>query len=187
MNADFPQLKTARLQLREIRASDAAALYLIHSDALGMRWFGVDPLTAPAQAELLADQFASAFAAGTGMRWAIVRHGEDQLIGTCGLFRWNRNWRSCLIGYELARPMQRRGYMREALHAVFDYGFGPMALHRIQAESHADNTASISVLTSCAFRFEGIHREQGFWHGTYHDLNCYGLLTQDWAAHRNQR
>ena len=185
MSTEFPQLKTARLLLREIRATDASALYTIHSDAPAMRWFGVDPLTQPAQAEVLAAQFASAFGAGTGMRWAIVRRDDDQLIGTCGLFRWNRNWRSCLIGYELAHAMQRRGYMREALGAVLDYGFGTMALHRIQAESHADNAASVGLLETSGFQFEGIHREQGFWSGQFHDLRCYGLLAREWAAHQS--
>lgn len=184
MSSEFPILETARLQLREVRASDAPALFAIHSDAPGMRWYGIDPLTRPAQAEQLATVFAGVFTAGVGARWAVVRRGEDELIGTCGLFGWNRIWRASLLGYELAARMQRRGYMREALQAVLDYGFGPMALHRIQAQCHADNLASIGLLNGLAFRFEGVNRELGFWSGAYHDLNCYGLLAQDWAAHR---
>ena len=43
-DAPFPSLSTARLQLREIVASDAPALLAIHGDREAMKWFGTDPL-----------------------------------------------------------------------------------------------------------------------------------------------
>jgi [ribosomal protein S5]-alanine N-acetyltransferase len=178
----FPHLHTPRLHLRQIVPGDAAALFAIHSDIDWMRWYGVDPLTAPEQAGELAELFAGWFQAGTGFRWALERLSDRRLIGTCGLFRWNRSWHNCVIGYELLRGCHGQGYMREALTAVLDYGFHAMDLHRIQAETHADNLASIGLATRLGFHFEGVHREQAFWGGRFHDLNCYSLLKREWLA-----
>lgn len=178
----FPALRTQRLQLRQILLSDAPALFAIHSDVEWMRWYGVEPVSEMAQAEQLAELFAGWFHAGTGFRWGLECLQDRRLIGTCGLFRWNRSWGNCVIGYEIARDRQAQGYMREALAAVLDYGFNSMHLHRIQAETHPQNLASIGLATRLGFRFEGVHREQAYWNGRFHDLNCYSLLENEWRA-----
>lgn len=182
----FPLLHTRRLNLRQIVPADAPALFSIHSDVEWMQWYGVDPITSLVEAEHLADLFASWFVAGTGFRWALERKQDRQLIGTCGLFRWNKSWRNCVIGYEIKRAHQRQGYMREAVSAILDYGFDVMSLHRVQAETHPDNQASIGLATRLGFRFEGVHREQAYWDGRFHDLNCYSLLQHDWHILRQR-
>jgi [ribosomal protein S5]-alanine N-acetyltransferase len=180
----FPELLTDRLRLRQLSPVDAPALFTIHSDQEWMRWYGVDPVKDAAEAVQLAELFAGWFHAGTGFRWGLERVEDRRLIGTCGLFRWNRSWRNCVIGYEIARDCQGQGYMREALTAMLDYGFNIMRLHRVQAETHPDNAPSIGLATRLGFRFEGIHREQAYWDGRFHDLNCYSLLEKDWSAVR---
>ena len=182
MSNAFPQLHTRRLNLRQIVRADAPALFSIHSDVDWMRWYGVDPITSLVEAEHLADLFAGWFTAGTGFRWALVRRQDRRLIGTCGLFRWNKSWRNCVIGYEIQRDHHGQGYMREAVAAVLNFGFDVMSLHRVQAETHPDNVASIGLATRLGFRFEGVHREQAYWNGHFHDLNCYSLLESDWRA-----
>ncbi|TFV88935.1 N-acetyltransferase [Oxalobacteraceae bacterium OM1] len=180
----FPELRTARLTLRDITRADAPALFAIHSDREWMRWYGVEPLTEPEQGEQLADLFHGWFEGGTGFRWGLERRSDGRLIGTCGLFRWNRSWHNCVIGYEIARDCQRQGYTREAATAILDYGFGVMRVHRVQAETHPDNAASIALATKLGFVLEGTHREQAYWGGHFHDLHCYSLLEQDWYLQR---
>lgn len=182
MHQSFPQLLTPRMRLRQITSSDAPALFAIHSDTEWMQWYGTDPLTTQNQAYELAQLFASWFPAGTGFRWGLERRLDGRLIGTCGLFRWNKSWRNCLISYEIARDCKSQGYMREAVTAVLGYGFEHMKLHRVQAETHPANTSSITLALRLGFRFEGIHREQAYWSGRYHDLNCYSLLESEWAS-----
>lgn len=182
MNRHFPTLGTERLRLRQIRRSDTDALFRIHSDVKWMRWYGIDPIVERWQAEQLAEMFAGWFTAGTGLRWALERRQDGRFIGTCGLFRWNKSWRNCVIGYEISHDCRRQGYMREALGAIIEYGFNVMNLHRIQAETHPDNAASIRLAMRLGFEFEGVHREQAFWSGRFHDLNCYSLLDRDWFA-----
>ncbi|NEX59792.1 GNAT family N-acetyltransferase [Noviherbaspirillum galbum] len=186
MNKHFPILRSPRLRLRALTPADGPALFAIHSDAEWMRWYGVDPLVDEAQGQQLAELFAGWFTAGTGYRWALERKEDKRLIGTCGLFRWNKSWHNCVTGYEIARDCQGQGYMREALEVILDFGFNMMMVHRIQAETHPDNLASIALLERLGFRFEGMHREQAFWGGRFYDLNCFSLLEQEWRAGKRE-
>src|SRR5438093_1248877 len=130
MSAIFPILETSRLRLRELTPADAPALLRIHSDAETMRWFGVDPMQSVEEAERIIDAFNGWFVASSGIRWGLElrdhkrdgMRGSDRLIGTCGLLRWNKNWRHCALGYELARDCHGQGYMREALTEVLNFG-----------------------------------------------------------------
>ena len=179
--SDFPRQETQRLVLREIVAADAAAIFSIHGDANVMRYFGADPMTELAQATALVETFARwRDEENSGIRWGIEHNG--QLIGSCGLFRWNHAWHSAMVGYELASSAWRQGLMQEALAAILPYGFNAMNLNRIEAQIHPDNTASLKLMPKLGFSHEGQLREAGFWGGQFHDFVQFGLLRRDVIA-----
>ncbi|BEV47732.1 GNAT family protein [Burkholderia contaminans] len=151
----------------------------MHGDAEGMRWFGTDPMTDIGEADKLIQVFADWRRSGSGVRWAVERLSDGHLLGTCGLFRWNRNWRSCAVGYELATFARGKGYMNEALSAAIDYGFDTMQINRIEAQVHPQNASSIQVLETLGFVREGYQRQAGYWRGAYHDLLQFSLLRSD--------
>ena len=111
-----------------------------------------------------------------GTRWGIQRGDDDRLLGSVGLFSWNRQWRKCSVGYELAPEAQHQGLMREALGAVLPWGFEHMMLHRIEALIHPDNLASITLVRGLGFVEEGRLREVGRWGGQQHDMLMFSLL-----------
>ncbi len=122
--SDFPTLETDRLLLRELVADDAPALFAIHGDAPAMRWYGADPMVDVRQAQRLIEIFAGwRQMPNPGVRWGIERKSDASLVGTCGLFKWNRGWRTCTVGYELARAARGAGLMAEALSAALGVGF----------------------------------------------------------------
>lgn len=179
----FPTLRTERLLLREILPEDAEALFAIHGDAENMRWFGTDPLPDLAAAESLVNTFAGLRKlANPGVRWGLQRHGQPGLIGSCGLFGWNRNWHKCSTGYELAPSLRGQGLMREALQAAIAWGFEAMELNRIEAQIHPSNTPSQRLVESLGFQFEGLQRQVGRWAGAFHDLQMWGLVRSDWEG-----
>ncbi|SDB81283.1 GNAT family N-acetyltransferase [Acinetobacter boissieri] len=178
----FPTLSTDRLVLRELTVEDIPNLRAIHSDVHHMRWFGVDPVVNLSQAENLFQIFQSTFSTGVGVRWAIERRSDNAFLGTCGLFKWNKAWHSCAIGYELASFAQGHGYMREALSTAISYGFNTMKLNRIEAQVHTDNIRSITTLNTLGFICEGLQRQAGYWHNNYHDLYQLSLIRLDYDA-----
>ena len=181
----FPSLSTRRLQLREIVASDAPALLAIHGDAETMKWFGTDPLADLEAAERVIAGFANLRQQPTpGVRWGIVHADPARggaLLGTCGVFRWNRGWRTCLTGYELAHHAQGQGYMTEALRAIYGWAFESMAVDRIEAQVHPLNTPSLALLKKLGFVEEGLMREAGLWMGERRDLVQLGLLRREFV------
>ena len=181
----FPSLSTRRLQLREIVASDAPALLAIHGDAETMKWFGTDPLADLEAAERVIAGFANLRQQPTpGVRWGIVHADPARggaLLGTCGVFRWNRGWRTCLTGYELARHAHGQGYMSEALRAIFAWAFETMEVDRIEAQVHPLNAPSLKLLKRLGFVEEGLLREAGLWMGERRDLVQLGLLRREFV------
>lgn len=181
--SDFPVLETQNLLLREIAETDAEDLLSIHGDAQHMKWFGSDPLTDIDGARRLIQTFATwREEPASGTRWGLQLRSLPGLIGTCGLFRWNRNWRMCVVGYEISPLHQGRGYMSEALAAVLAWGFREMGLNRVEANVHPDNRASLAVLSRLGFVEEGCIREGGYWAGSHHDLMLHSLLKREWRS-----
>ena len=179
----FPQLETTRLHMREIVESDAENLFAIHGDPELMRWFGTEPLKDISASHDLVKIFAGwRTQANPGTRWGIEAKNQQGLIGTCGLFRWDRNYRKCVIGYELASHVHGNGYMREALVAAIEWGFENMSLNRIEAQIHPLNSASIKLIASLRFVEEGHFREAAYWSGQHHDMLQYALLKREWRS-----
>ncbi|MDN3920703.1 GNAT family N-acetyltransferase [Roseateles violae] len=180
--ASFPLLTSARLRLRELTPADAPALFAIHGDAEAMRWFGSDPLQSVAEAEKLVETFAGwRCLPNPGTRWGLERIADGALVGSCGLFAWNRAWRRCTLGYELARAAQGQGLMTEALLTVLAWGFSAdgMGLNRVEAMIHPKNQASLRLAEGLGFRREGLLREVAFWGGRHEDLEMHALLARD--------
>ncbi|RON40799.1 GNAT family N-acetyltransferase [Pseudomonas frederiksbergensis] len=175
--SDFPTLETPRLQLREIVTADAPALLAIHSNKQAMQWFGMDPITEIAQAQALVDTFAeSRTQPNSGIRWGIQDKAHDELLGNCGLFKWNRQWKSCSLGFALGQPAWGKGIMSEALQAMLVWSFEQMQLHRIEATVHPQNQACLKLLERLGFVQEGRLRQAGFWLGEHQDLLQLSLL-----------
>ena len=179
---DFPVLETSRLVLRQLAASDFDALLAIHSDAEHMKWCGTDLPVAANETKQLVEIFESwlTLPAHSGTRWALDLRGQQGIIGTCGLFAWNRPWKCCLIGFEISSTHARRGLMSEALAAITEWGFQTMALNRIGAQVYARNAAANALLAKFGFKREGVLREIGYWCGAHHDLEQYSLLKSEW-------
>lgn len=177
----FPELETNRLRLRELTPADAPTIFAIHGNAPAMRFFGTDPLVNVNEARNLIEKFASWRAMpNPGVRWGLEEKTTSLLVGTCGLFGWNREWCKCGTGYELSPEARGRGYMREALVAVFSWGFAQMHLNRIEAQVHADNAPSLALAEKLGFQREGRLRQVARWGEEFHDLLQLGLLRTDW-------
>ncbi|MBM7112091.1 GNAT family N-acetyltransferase [Archangium primigenium] len=73
------------------------------------------------------------------------------------------------LGFGLDAHHQGLGLMSEAVHAVCDYAFGPLGLHRLQANHLPDNHRSASVLRRTGFTVEGLARQSVLIDGRWRD------------------
>jgi ribosomal-protein-alanine N-acetyltransferase len=186
MNADsvfieFPQLETESLILREIRPSDAEAIFHIYADDDVTQYLDSETATSLEQAKFIIRRRAELFKNKQRVRWGIARKDNNVIIGSCGYAQWIQNASRAEIGYELAKAYWRKGIMTEALTAIIKFGFQKMKLNRIEAMTMVENKTSAKVLKKLGFLEEGILREYGFWKEQFHDLKLFSLLNKDYS------
>jgi ribosomal-protein-alanine N-acetyltransferase len=83
------------------------------------------------------------------------------------------------VGYWLDQRHAGRGITPTALALVADHCFGPVGLHRLEANVRPENMASRRVLEKLGFREEGMHRRYLVVDGSYRDHIGYALTTED--------
>ena len=151
----FPELQTTRLRLREITMDDAdwflshfSTPEIVHGQGFPA------PDGIEGAREELARYVVDLFAQQEGLRWGICLRGDDALIGSAGLYDWDREVGSAELGYDLAPEHWGAGIMTEALRAILDYGFTTMGLNRVQVLVMPRNARSLrtspSGSASCA-------------------------------------
>jgi ribosomal-protein-alanine N-acetyltransferase len=103
---------------------------------------------------------AGAAKRGDGYRWHLFLAGDpDTIIGSVSLSNIVRGvFLSCHLGYRLGESWTGRGAMTEAVQRVLDQAFGPLGLHRVEANVLPRNRASRAVLRRLGFEEEGLCR-----------------------------
>jgi len=175
-------LLTPRLRLRPVAPADAADLYAIFSDPPTLRYWSSPPWTTLDQAHDMIARDEAALAAGEALRLGLERRDDGRVIGVCSLFSLSAQNRRAEIGYALARDVWGQGWMNEALQALVAHAFGPLGLHRLEADIDPRNAASARALQRLGFREEGRLRERWIVAGEVSDSGLWGLLARDWAA-----
>jgi ribosomal-protein-alanine N-acetyltransferase len=148
----FPEHRTKRLLLRELRLSDVPAISKLRSDEAVNRYLGRPREHDPAQAEAFIRKIQTAVREGHSMYWAVCLQTEEDLIGTVCLWNFMEDQQSAEIGYELLPTYQGRGLMQEAVEAVLTYAFRTLNLHQVLACTHPGNESSIKLLIKKGFR-----------------------------------
>lgn len=179
-----PGLHGSRLRLRAPHADDADALFALFSDPAVMRYWSRPPMTGRAEAEAQLARWADGFASRCAISWAITLEEADEAIGSCSLFRIDPDHRRAEIGYALRADHWGRGLAREAASLLLDWAFGPLGLHRVEADIDPRNAASRGLLLRLGFASEGLLRERYFVAGEVTDTELFGLLARDWPGQR---
>jgi len=119
----------------------------------------------------------------------LVEKTTNRPIGECGFHTWNTKHRRAELFYLLRNDADKqKGYMKEALPHVIEYGFAQLGLHRMAAFIDEANTPSLKLLKHFGFTKEGTMREDYFVDGKNEDSDCYALLNWEWEnfASNNQ-
>ena len=183
----IPSLHTARLRMRELRQSDANAVFKLYSDPETVRYWGNDLITEPVEAEELVRTNLEWIASGDCYYWAIEHQASGEVIGTCTVFRIDEKNRRAELGYILNRSFWRQGLMTEAIMAMIEFSFDTLGFHRLEADTDPNNAASNGLLEKFGFKREGFFRERWWVHGKWLDSDMWGLLKSDYVARRELR
>lgn len=89
--------------------------------------------------------------------WLSLLEEPGQIAGMAQLSQVSRGcFQSCYLGYHMDQNLLRRGYMTEALELVLSLAFGPLNLHRTEANVMPRNAPSLALLEKLGFHREGL-------------------------------
>jgi [ribosomal protein S5]-alanine N-acetyltransferase len=174
--SEFPVLRTERLVLRAIEATDAEALHAMRSDPPTMEFIARPVSTSMERTLELMATIAKDRAENNGITWAITWKDEDKLIGTIGYYRLKKEHFRGEVGYMLSADQRGKGVMGEALEAVVQCGFDRFGFHSIEAVTDPRNTASNKLLERHGFIREGLFKENHYWNGEFQDSAVWSRL-----------
>jgi ribosomal-protein-alanine N-acetyltransferase len=182
INRIFPTLETERLILREMTPKDTE-FYFHH--------FNIDKIIdgccfpGPSNLEVAKKELElyciNPFKENRGVRWGIIRKGDVKLIGTCGIYDWDKLSHRAEIGYDLNPAYWGQGIMTEALRAILRYGFEKMQLNRVQAIIDSKNAKSTRLVRRLEFKREGVLRQRSYFKGEFRDDVIFSLLRNEWT------
>jgi ribosomal-protein-alanine N-acetyltransferase len=116
--------------------------------------------------------------AGRQLPFAVVVAGELRgALTVAGVTRGAFD--SAHVGYWVDEDVAGRGVTSTALALVLDHCFGPVALHRVEANVRPENAASLRVVRKLGFTQEALHRRFLFIDGAWRDHLGFALLAED--------
>jgi len=111
--------------------------------------------------------------------WA-RRLEDDALVGVFNLSQIFRGgFCNAYLGFWASLHWKGRGLMREALELVLDETFGPLRLHRLEANIQPDNEPSRQLVKRVGFRLEGFSPRYLKLGGEWRDHERWAITAED--------
>lgn len=138
------------IQLRALEPSDLEVLYLWENDPEVWRVSGtLSPISRERLARFIEEQSYDIYAT---RQMRLIIEVEGMMVGSIDIFDFDPQHRRFGIGILIYEESDRRkGYAKEAIEAIVEYGRNTLNLKQIWATIAADNIASIALFESCGF------------------------------------
>jgi RimJ/RimL family protein N-acetyltransferase len=114
------------------------------------------------------------------LRWAVDVDGE--LVGRAIMYAFDPLARNAAVGVSLAPDQRGKGYGRDVLRVLVDFGFRHRNLHRIWLETLATNVAGLRAYAAAGFVEEGRLLEHAWVDGAYVDMVRMAVLRAGWTG-----
>ena len=165
------------VRLRPVTSDDLALLarFAVEPGLIGLDWGGFRDAQQPAR------RFAEDGYLGADDGRLMVHVDPGDVAGLV-IYRANQyggQARCWEIGIALLPEFRGRGLGWRAQAMLCDYLFRHTPAHRIEAGTHAENTAEQKSLEKAGFRLEGVLRGCEFRDGAWRDGHLYSRLRTD--------
>jgi ribosomal-protein-alanine N-acetyltransferase len=113
----------------------------------------------------------------------LCRLGDGKIIGFFNLSQIFRGtFLNAYLGYAIGEGYAGEGLMGEGVELVLRYAFGPLGLHRVEANIQPGNERSIALAKRAGFRLEGFSPRYLKIDGKWRDHERWAILAEEWAA-----
>lgn len=114
------------------------------------------------------------------VKWDIIEKSSNNVIGSCLYHNWEIEHKRAELGYSLYDQYRKKGFMRESINKIIEYGFYKMKLNRIEAFISPNNIPSIKLIKSLGFKQEGVLRDHYMYEQEIHDSVVFSLLRREY-------
>lgn len=177
----MPALISRRLLLEDITADDIIAVHELHSlpETDEFNTLGIPENMEVTRALVMEWLARQASLPASNYVLSVRLREEGRFIGLIGMKLSRPRSRSAEVWYKLHKHFWGNGYATEALHALLEFGFSALALHRIEAGCAVGNVASARVMEKAGMQREGRCRKALPIRGRWVDNYSYAILEED--------
>jgi RimJ/RimL family protein N-acetyltransferase len=159
---DVPlEMTTPRLLMRPPQHGEGAAINAAVRESIAQvaRWMPwANPTPEPAATERWCREAASKFISREGIHYVIRLKDDAQIIGVCGMHRFDWKGPMIEIGYWLRTSHCGRGYMTEAVGRLVQMAFDDLGASRVEIRCDDSNQRSGRVAERLGFKLDGVLR-----------------------------
>jgi RimJ/RimL family protein N-acetyltransferase len=178
-----PVLKGEKVALRPPSDGDAALFIQWFADLEVTRYLA-SAFPSSLQAE---EDFFKRIGESKNDVWWVIE-AEGRTIGASGIHRINWIDANATTGTLIGdKSCWRKGYGSESMALRTEYAFRQLNLHKLRSGAFMENAPSKRALEKAGYREVGIHREDVWRDGKWHDHWIAEILRSDWEKQRRSR
>jgi RimJ/RimL family protein N-acetyltransferase len=175
----LPSLTGDLVSLRELRTSDAPALFAALTSDQVSRFISPPPATVDGF-ERFINWASRQRQAGQYVCFAIVPHGSDTAIGIFQVRSLDPAFGTAEWGFALASEFWGTGIFLDGAKIVVDFVFDVLGVHRLEARAAIKNGRGNGALRKLGAVQEGVLRRSFERNGEYFDQALWTILREDW-------
>jgi RimJ/RimL family protein N-acetyltransferase len=179
----LPLLCGGQVELRELRAADATALFTMLTTEEVARFISPPPTTIKGFEQFIAWTHRQR-SAGAYICYAVTLKGFDTAIGIFQVREIEPGFSTAEWGFALGSAFWGTGVFQTSAELVLGFVFGTLGTHRLEARAALKNGRGTAALRKVGAVQEGVLRKSFLRHGEYLDQALYTILAEDWRASR---
>ena len=175
----LPTLIGSQVILRELRLSDAPALFAAMSAKETSRFISPPPATVEGFERFVAWALRQR-AAGQYICFAVVARGSDAAIGLFQIRSLEPGFGTSEWGFALASEYWGTGMFSDGAELVLRFAFDVLGAHRLEARAALQNGRGTGALRKMGAIQEGVLRRAFLKNGEYLDQGLWSITAEDW-------
>lgn len=176
----LPTLSGSMITLRELRLSDAPALFESLTTDEVARFISPPPSSVEGFERFIAWTLRQR-AAGQYVCFAVVPRGSDVAIGLFQIRSLEPAFGNAEWGFAIDSQFWGTGVFPDGAKLTIDFAFHVLGTHRLEARASTENGRGTGALRKIGAIEEAVLRRSFLRSGEYHDQTLWTILREDWT------